>query len=207
MARACLRTLNSVNRSFKVWQLIKGSPSYEMKSPLENGAARQLVRTRSSRLAPLSRLLAALAVVVVPLLASRAPAQMEPELQMGTEAGSELRGSGPMASPNPSSNELSPIPNLQIPRPMRGAMLASPPYGSAPLAVGFSVLATDPEGLGFLSYSWNFGDGSVSSLPPESYIFHIYQKPGSYVCELTMTTIDGRKFTVFQGIIVQPSVH
>ncbi len=85
--------------------------------------------------------------------------------------------------------------------------MVSPPYGSAPLAVGFFVLANDPEGLGFLTYSWNFGDGAVSSLPPEMYIFHTYRKPGSYVCELTMTTVDGRRATVFQGVIVGPGAH
>ena len=86
-------------------------------------------------------------------------------------------------------------------------MMVSPPSGRAPLKVGFFVLANDPEGLGFLTYSWNFGDGTVSSLPPELYIFHAYQQPGSYVCELTLTTVDGRKTTLFQGVLVQPGAH
>ncbi len=164
-------------------------------------------RARNSLIAALSLLLAALAVVAGPLSASRALAQM-PEAQMGPEAGSELNGTGPMASPSPSNNEMpAPIPNLHILQPVRGSMIVSPPYGSAPLRVGFFVLATDPEGLGFLTYSWNFGDGTVSSLPPELYIFHTYQSPGSYVCELTTTTVDGRKETFFQGVIVQPAAH
>jgi PKD repeat protein len=86
-------------------------------------------------------------------------------------------------------------------------MMVSPPYGAAPLRVGFFVRATDPEGLGFLTYSWNFGDGTVSSLPPELYIFHTYQKPGTYVCQLTATTVDGRKAALFQGVIVQPAIQ
>jgi len=141
------------------------------------------------------------------LLINKSHAQL-PEGQMGPEAGSELKGSGPMASPNPSSNEMAtPIPNLHIMQPVRGSMMASPPSGAAPLRVGFFVLASDPEGLGFLTYSWNFGDGTVSSLPPELYIFHTYQKPGSYVAQLTATTVDGRKASLFQGVIVQPAAH
>jgi len=179
-----------------------------MKSPLENEAARRVVRASTSLLTLLSGLLAALTVVAVPLLASRAQAQMRLESQMGPGAGSELDSTGPMAAPSPSNNELpAPIPNLYIPQSVRGSMMVSPPYGTAPLAVGFFVLATDPEGLGFLTYSWNFGDGTVSSLPPESHSSHTYQRPGTYVCELSMTTVDGRKFTVFQGVIVQPSTH
>ncbi|MBV8771434.1 MAG: PKD domain-containing protein [Deltaproteobacteria bacterium] len=143
--------------------------------------------------------------VLLPLFALDAYAQMAPQPQMGPEAGSELNGSGPMASPTPSNNDMPPpVENLHIPQPVHGSMIVTPPYGYAPLRVGFFVLATDPEGLGFLTYSWNFGDGTVSSLPPELYIFHTYQKPGSYVCELTTTTVDGRKNSFFQGVIVQP---
>jgi hypothetical protein len=131
-----------------------------------------------------------------------------PGAQMGPEAGSELYGVGPMASPSPSNDEMpASVPNLHIAQPVRGSMIVSPPFGTAPLRVGFFVLARDPEGLGFLTYSWNFGDGTVSSLPPELYIFHTYNKPGSYVCELTTTTVDGRKNSFFQGVIVQPAAH
>ena len=130
---------------------------------------------------------------------------MGAESQMGPQAGTESYGSGPMASPSPSNNEmLPPVQTLHIPQPVRGSMIVTPPYGYAPLSVGFFVLATDPEGLGFLTYSWNFGDGTVSSLPPELYIYHTYQQPGTYVCELTTTTVDGRKTSFFQGVVVRP---
>jgi hypothetical protein len=132
--------------------------------------------------------------VLLPLFALNSLAQM------GPEAGSDLNGSGPTASPSPSNAEMPPpYESLHIPQPVQGSMIVTPPYGNAPLRVGFFVLATDPEGLGFLTYSWNFGDGTVSSLPPELYIFHTYQKPGTYVCELTTTTVDGRKNSFFQG--------
>jgi hypothetical protein len=153
-------------------------------------------------------LLAMLVGVNLPVFALKSLAQMGPQAQMGPEAGSELYGAGPMASPAPSNNEMpAPVENLHIPQPVYGSMVVSPPYGNAPLRAGFFVLANDPEGLGFLTYSWNFGDGTVSSLPPEMYIFHTYQKPGSYVCELTTTTIDGRKSSFFQGVIVGPTRH
>jgi len=142
--------------------------------------------------------------LALPLFPMGSQAQMSGG-QMGPEAGSELNGAGPMASPSPSGDApLPPIQNLHIAQPIHGSMMVSPPYGNAPLRVGFFVLANDPEGFGFLTYSWNFGDGNVSSLPPELYIFHTYQKPGSYVCELTLTTVDGRKATFLQGVIVQP---
>jgi PKD domain len=150
---------------------------------------------------------ALLLAVVEALFALRSLAQVGPPPQMGPEGGSQSNGSGPMASPSQSNEMPPPIGNLHIPQPVHGSMIVTPPYGYAPLRVGFFVLATDPEGLGFLTYSWNFGDGSVSSLPPELYIFHTYQKPGTYVCELTTTTVDGRKNSFFQGVIVQPATH
>jgi hypothetical protein len=170
---------------------------------LELGSLFSVARLRLA--APL--LLVLLIVVTLPLFGSTAYPQMGPQAQMGPEAGSELNGAGPMATPAPSNSDMPPVQNLDIPQPVRGSMIVTPPYGSAPLNVGFFVLATDPEGLGFLTYSWNFGDGTVSSLPPELYIFHTYQKPGSYVCELTTTTVDGRKNSFFQGVIVEPPTH
>ncbi len=97
-----------------------------------------------------------------------------------------------------------PMPQLHIRQDITGSMMVSPPYGIAPLQVGFFVLADDPEGIGFLTYSWNFGDGTVSALPPELYIFHTYKKPGTYVCTLTAMTVDGREKTFIQGVIVRP---
>ena len=96
-----------------------------------------------------------------------------------------------------------PMAKMHIRQPVTGSMMAAPPYGLAPMRVGFFVLADDPEGLGFLTYSWNFGDGTVSALPPELYIFHTYFKPGTYACTLTVTTVDGRSQTFRQGVVVK----
>jgi PKD domain len=186
-----------VNRDSKVVLPIWGSPESAVKSPPKNQERPRLV---VCRLRVVHLLLAVLLAVNLPLFALKSQAQM------GPEAGSELNGPGPMASPSPSDSEMpAPVENMHIPQPVQGSMIVSPPYGNAPLSVGFFVLATDPEGLGFLTYSWNFGDGTVSSLPPELYITHTYQNPGNYVCELTTTTVDGRKNSFFQGVIVQPT--
>jgi hypothetical protein len=96
-----------------------------------------------------------------------------------------------------------PMTRMRITQEITGSMMVSPPYGIAPMKVGFFVIADDPEGQGFLTYSWNFGDGTVSSLPPELYIFHNYQNPGSYLCTLTVKTVDGRSQTFMQGVLVK----
>ncbi|MGH7842211.1 MAG: PKD domain-containing protein [Candidatus Binataceae bacterium] len=98
-----------------------------------------------------------------------------------------------------------PAPMIRVPilQPITGSMMVAPPYGNAPLKVGFFVLANDPENIGFLTYQWNFGDGTVSALPPELYIFHTYAAPGNYVCSLVIKTVDGRSQTFFQGVIVK----
>jgi len=108
-----------------------------------------------------------------------------------TDSSTNLSGPPPMAP-------------MHMMQPIGGSMMVSPPYGIAPLRVGFFVLAHDPEGFGFLTYSWNFGDGTVSSLPPELYIFHTYHSPGTYVCSLTAKTVDGRSATFIQGVVVKP---
>jgi PKD domain-containing protein len=111
----------------------------------------------------------------------------------------------PPATQAPEPNDVPPpVARIPMMQPVSGTMMASPPYGNAPLNVGFFVLANDPENIGFLTYQWNFGDGTVSSLPPELYIFHHYQSPGNYVCTVIVKTVDGRSITLIQGILVKP---
>jgi PKD repeat protein len=135
------------------------------------------------------------AVVAIATTISAARAQDESGGAMGSSngmdsgAGMGSNGMGDTATSGSTSNDTS---------------MAAPPYGLAPMRVGFFVLADDPEGLGFLTYSWNFGDGTVSALPPELYIFHTYFKPGTYACTLTVTTVDGRSQTFRQGVVVKP---
>ena len=147
------------------------------------------------------RMGAMIAIVAAMAMGAARPAFAQ---DMNSDVGSELNGPAPIPTPTPSSADLpAPIPHITMRQPIEGSMMVSPPYGNAPLTVGFFVLATDPENIGFLTYSWNFGDGTVSSLPPELYIFHTYPIPGNYVCTLQMTTIDGRTKTLFQGVVVK----
>ena len=95
------------------------------------------------------------------------------------------------------------IGSLEIREPLTGTMMVSPPYGNAPLRVGFIIVANDPENIGFLTYQWDFGDGTVSSLPPLKFIPHTYNTPGNYVCSLTLKTVDGRSKTIFAGVVVR----
>jgi hypothetical protein len=125
--------------------------------------------------------------------------------EMGETGNDNGSGMEPMSAPTSNDPNLpAPLPHIQMRQPIEGSMMVSPPYGNAPLTVGFFVLATDPENIGFLTYQWNFGDGTVSALPPELYIFHHYQNPGTYVCSLILKTVDGRSKTLFQGVVVKP---
>ncbi len=126
-------------------------------------------------------------------------------LAQAPEAGAELNGPPPPQPPPAAEGSGSPPPIHRVPlnQPITGSLLVAPPFGTAPLKVGFFALANDPDNIGFLTYQWNFGDGTVSSLPPELYIFHTYANPGNYVCTLIVKTIDGRQATFFQGVIVK----
>jgi hypothetical protein len=122
------------------------------------------------------------------------------------DAGDEMNGPQmlpPVSTPD-DSDKLPPIPQIPMRQPVSGTLMVAPPYGNAPLKVGFFVLANDPENIGFLTYQWDFGDGSVSSLPPELYIFHTYATPGNYLCTLVVKTVDGRSMTMMQGVVVVP---
>jgi hypothetical protein len=154
--------------------------------------------------------------MVVALIAATAIA-LNPPTVWAQDAGGSAMGSdnnqGMSMNPSMPSNNASmpaddpsmapPMGRMHISQEITGSMMVSPPYGLAPLKVGFFVIADDPEGQGFLTYSWNFGDGTVSALPPELYIFHSYQNPGSYLCTLTVKTVDGRSQTFMQGVLVK----
>ena len=151
---------------------------------------------------------AAVALIVASVIA------LNPAVLRAQDEGGGMDSGGSMSSGNDMSeptNPSTPADDPSMPPPMgrmhlreqiTGSMMAAPPSGNAPLAVGFFVLAQDPEDIGFLTYSWNFGDGTVSALQPELYIYHTYQNPGTYLCRLTVVTVDGREQTFMQGIVV-----
>ncbi len=65
---------------------------------------------------------------------------------------------------------------------------ASPTAGSAPLVVDFTgTNSSDSDGT-IVSYSWDFGDGSGSSIANPTYT---YQSPGTFTARLTVTDNQG----------------
>jgi PKD repeat protein len=88
---------------------------------------------------------------------------------------------------------------------INATLFGDPDYGSAPLTVDFMVILTNPPAS--MVYQWNFGDGSVSSLPATTVIPHIYQHAGTYLCSLIMTASGGQSSTVFTTIVVWPHEH
>lgn len=94
---------------------------------------------------------------------------------------------------------------VDLPQPPSITMTAVPGYGAAPLTVGFFVNTVDPEGKGFVSYVWNFGDGQVSMDPPLTF-FHTYKTAGTFVATVNATTADGRTAVAYVGVTVRPSI-
>ena len=64
---------------------------------------------------------------------------------------------------------------------------ANPTNGQAPLLVSFTAAGTDSDGV-IVSYSWDFGDGGIST---EQNSTHIYNTPGTYQATVTVTDNDG----------------
>jgi len=123
-----------------------------------------------------------------------------------TQAPGTMQGSGSMPGSMPESMANGRgINHVDIPQPPLITMTAVPGYGPAPLSVGFFVNTVDPEGKGFVSYVWNFGDGQVSMDPPLTF-FHTYAVAGSYVATVNATTADGRTAIAYVGVTVRPGI-
>lgn len=79
---------------------------------------------------------------------------------------------------------------------------ASVQFGGAPLMVHFDGTASfDPDGS-VVSYSWDFGDGTIATGPTAT---HTYTSPGTYFAWLTVTDNDGHLNLVpdYQWITVE----
>jgi PKD repeat protein len=98
-------------------------------------------------------------------------------------------------SPQPGTNDTPQAP-------LEGSLLVQPMYGAAPLTVDFYVSLPNPQGA--LVYQWEFGDGAVSSLPSGAYMPHVYQRPGTYLCSLTLINAQGISTTLFTTVTVLP---
>ena len=102
---------------------------------------------------------------------------------------------GMPAPPIGTSNPSQAAPNASL--------LAVPVVGTAPLTVDFYVgLANSP---GSLLDEWIFGDGVELFLPAQPFMLHVYQKPGTYTCELGLVNAQGVTTTVFATITVKPA--
>ena len=103
-----------------------------------------------------------------------------------TSAGSAINSgvSGASTLPIGPSNPVPPNPSL----------LAVPVIGTAPLTVDFYVGL--PNTPGSLIYAWNFGDGAAAYLPSQPFMLHVYQNPGTYLCELELVTVQGKISTI-----------
>ncbi|HVB82429.1 MAG TPA: PKD domain-containing protein [Candidatus Binataceae bacterium] len=144
------------------------------------------------------------ATVVTAALAVLALIAIRPAPAFAQEQQNQASGATPMSGPG-SGMDGRGFHHVDIPQPPLITMTAVPGYGPAPLTVGFFVNTVDPEGKGFVSYVWNFGDGQVSMDPPLTF-FHTYQAAGSYVATVNATTADGRVAVGYVGITVRPGI-
>jgi PKD repeat protein len=157
--------------------------------------------------ARLTLLAAAAAVLGALLMIAIGPApaftqeQQTQDLQQQMPAAGSMPAPGSMSTPGSMMNGHA----VNLPQPPLITMTAVPGYGAAPLTVGFFVNTVDPEGKGFVSYVWNFGDGQVSMDPPLTF-FHTYAKTGTYVATVNATTSDGRTAISYVGVTVRPSI-
>jgi len=101
----------------------------------------------------------------------------------GSKKGSEAIGS-PKAEPN-----TPPVARLRV----------TPLVGAAPLEVTFDGTAsTDREGQ-IVAYDWELGDGVVSS---GEVVRHLYEAPGDYTVQLTVTDVEGTRDTTTTRVTV-----
>jgi PKD repeat protein len=105
------------------------------------------------------------------------------------------------ANPMQQPGAGSPGGTINLPNLPTAILQALPSYGTAPLTVAFYLTNGNPDAGQFVSYRWNFGDGQVSTLPPNA-IFHIYKKPGTYVVTVTAATASGLTTSGFAGVTV-----
>jgi glucose/arabinose dehydrogenase/PKD repeat protein len=102
---------------------------------------------------------------------------------------------GPFAADN--AGAVRRIRNVSSNQPPTAVAAANPTTGQAPLAVAFSSAgSSDPEGRP-LTYRWDFGDGTTSTLANPS---HTYTPAGRYTARLT--TSDGTLDTVSNALTI-----
>ena len=155
--------------------------------------------------ARLTLVAAAAAALGVLLLSAIRPAPAFTQEQQNQDLRQQMSAPRSMPAPGSMPGSMMNGRGVDLPQPPLITMTAVPGYGPAPLTVGFFVNTVDPEGKGFVSYVWNFGDGQVSMAPPLTF-FHTYANTGTYVATVNATTSDGRTAIAYVGITVRPSI-
>ena len=99
-------------------------------------------------------------------------------------------------------SEATPTPEPEA-APLMVTVHPFPSYGAAPLTVGFILGSNVDEDDPIVSYQWNFGDGQVSTRPPQV-LFHTYAQPRSYIVTVNVTTAAGRTGIGMGAVIASP---
>jgi PKD repeat protein len=97
------------------------------------------------------------------------------------------------------SIEIRATPDSSQPLPLELTVYASPETGSVPLTVEFTSAVVG--GAGALDYTWEFGDGGVSSLSNPAYTY-IYV--GTFLARLTVVNQNGDTDIAFVEVTVTP---
>jgi PKD repeat protein len=87
-------------------------------------------------------------------------------------------------------------------QPPTAVISATPTTGAAPLTVTFSSAGSSDSDGTIASYSWNFGDGTTSTIANPG---HTYAGTGSYIASLTVTDNAGATASASASITVTPS--
>src|SRR5271167_4699561 len=118
---------------------------------------------RLGRIVAACTMVALIATTAIALNPAVLWAQYEGGSSMGSDnnQGMSMNPSMPSIDGSMSSNDASvptddpsmppPMTRMRITQEITGSMMVSPPYGIAPMKVGFFVIANDPEGQGFLT--------------------------------------------------------
>ena len=76
---------------------------------------------------------------------------------------------------------------------------ATPQAGAAPLFVKFAGGGISPTGFPFVTFNWNFGDGTTGS---GTNVEHIYTTPGDFIATVTAIATDGQTAAASVRIVV-----
>jgi len=89
--------------------------------------------------------------------------------------------------------------NVSNPSAIDSYYTISPVSGVVSLTVNFEAIVID----GIVSYEWDFGDGNAAMGPSQT---HIYNTPGTYTTQLTVTDSQNNTYTAERNVYVFASI-